>query len=149
MSGVSKRAAGALLFWATKSMLMYPTLSIRSLHLEYQLWMNELDFCKEEIRIFEKHLERLVNRNTDITVTSRIERFQNQFIRHLEVIDELKHKLHGSEVQLAGFVRSMSGMGTDSVRMDNHVKLRDDMRRFREIYTELKNDFRRFEADWM
>lgn len=128
---------------------MYPTISVRSLHLEYKVWINELNFAKEEIGIFEKHLELLVNRNTDVLVRAKIEHFQNQFIRHREVIDELKHKLHLSEVQLANFVRDMSGMGIDSVKMDNHVKLRDEQFRFREIYAELKNDFRRFESEWM
>ncbi len=128
---------------------MYPTISVRSLHLEYKVWINELNFAKEEIAIFEKHLEILVNRNTDVLVRSKIEHFQNQFIRHCEVVDELKHKLHQSEVQLARFVQDMSGMGIDTVRMDNHVKLRDEMFRFREIYADLKNEFRRFESEWM
>ncbi|RYD99841.1 MAG: hypothetical protein EOP50_04105 [Sphingobacteriales bacterium] len=127
---------------------MYPTVSVRALHLEYKLWSNELDFNKEEIGIFEKHLEPIVSNYTDVDVRARVEQYQNRFIRHKEVIDELKHKLHGSEVQLATFVRDMSGMGIDSVKMDNHVKLRDDVRRFRELYGELKNEFRRFEADW-
>ncbi|GAB4091865.1 hypothetical protein [Flaviaesturariibacter terrae] len=127
---------------------MYPTISVRGLHLEYQLWMNELDFAKEEIGIFEKHLEPIVCNYSDRNVCARAEQFQNKFIRHKEVVDELRHKLHGSEVQLATFVRDMSGMGIDSVKMDNHVKLRDDVYRFRELYTELKKDFRRFGADW-
>lgn len=127
---------------------MYPTISVRGLHLEYQLWMNELSFDKQEIALFEKQLEPIVANYTDTTVRGRAEQFQNRFIRQKEVIDELKHRLHGSEVQLAAFARDMSGMGLDSVRMDNHVKLRDEVRRFRELYTELKTEFRRFEADW-
>ena len=127
---------------------MYPTTTVRGLHLEYKLWMNELGFAKEEIGIFEKHLEPLVSNYTNREMCALSEQFQNKFIRHKEVIDELKHKLHGSEVQLATFVREMSGMGIDSVKMDNHVKLRDDVRRFRELYTDLKNEFRLFEAAW-
>ncbi|RYY93975.1 MAG: hypothetical protein EOO11_18800 [Chitinophagaceae bacterium] len=109
--------------------------------------MNELSFAKEEIRIFEKHLGALLQRHRVVTVTAPAEHFQNQFIRHREVIDELRHRLHGSELQLARFARDMSGMGLESVRMDNHVKLRDEMMRFREIYTDLKSAFRRFEAE--
>ncbi|RYY85649.1 MAG: hypothetical protein EOO15_16495 [Chitinophagaceae bacterium] len=127
---------------------MYPTISVRSLHLEYQLWIHELNFAKEEICIFEKHLEPIVCNYTIQEVRGRAEQFQNKFIRHKEVVDELKHKLHGSELQLAAFVRDMNGMGIDSVKMDNHVKLRQDVFRFRELYTELKKEFRRFEADW-
>jgi len=126
---------------------MFPTITIPKLHLEYRLWMNELNFCKEEIKLFEKHLEELVSKNTDLVSRTQVEHFQNQFIRQKEVIDELKHKLNISERQLAGFVRELSGMGLESIKMDNHGKLRDEIKTFRAIYQELTEEFRRFEKD--
>jgi hypothetical protein len=128
---------------------MFPTTTIPKLHLEYRNWMNELSFCKEEIGIFEGHLENVVNRTTVTAVRAQVEHFQNQFIRQKEVVDELKHKLHISERQLAGFVKELSGLGLESIRMDNHSKLREDVKIFRKLYTELKEEFRRFEADHM
>ena len=128
---------------------MFPTITIPKLHLEYQIWMNELNFYKEEIRIFESHLEMIIDKLDDVMAKSKVEQFQNQFIREKEVIDELKHKLHVSERQLAFFVKEYSGLGLESIKMDNHGKLRDEMITFRKIYTELKQDFRGFEADWI
>ena len=128
---------------------MVGTIPIPKLHLEYRLWIAELQFAKEEIRIFEHHLEELINKNFLIEVTAQVEQFQNRFIREKEVIDELKHKLHISEKQLAGFVKDLSGMGLESIRMDNHSKLRDDMHIFRKIYCSLKEEFRRFESDFV
>lgn len=125
---------------------MFPTITIPKLHVEYQTWMNELNFYKEEIRIFERHLEGVINKNSDITVTSQVEQFQNQFIREKEVIDELKHQLNISERQLAAFVKELSGLGLESIKMDNHPKLREEMKTFKKIYTELKNNFKRFET---
>jgi hypothetical protein len=37
----------------------------------------------------------------------------------------------------------------ESIKMDNHVRLRERMSTFRKIYKELKSDFRRFESEWM
>jgi hypothetical protein len=128
---------------------MFPTISVRSLHLEYQLWVRELVFYKEEIKIFEHHLEILVQRNNKSAVMAQVEHFQNQFIRQKEVIDIIVHHLNTSEKQLASFVYGMSGSGMDSIRMDNHPKLREDVITFRKIYKELKEEFRRFEAEWM
>jgi predicted RNase H-like nuclease (RuvC/YqgF family) len=128
---------------------MFPTITIPKLHTEYRHWINELNFYKEEIAIFESHLEEIVNKQRDVDVRARIEQFQNQFIREKEVIDELKHKLHVSERQLAGFVRELSGMGLESIKMDNHGNLRDEMVTFRKIYKDLKDGFRRFEAVWI
>lgn len=128
---------------------MYPTISIPSLHLEYQLWIRELSFYKESIKILEKHLELLVSRNTGKAVRATIEHFQNQFILQKEVIDELKHRLSISEKQLAAFVYEMSGTGLDNIKMDNHTELRQEVIVFRKLFNELKEEFRRFEAEWM
>jgi hypothetical protein len=77
-----------------------------------------------------------------------VEQFQNKFILQKEIIDHLKHDLNGSEKQLASFASELSGMGLESIRMDNHTKLRERMATFRKLYTEMKNEFRWFEADW-
>ena len=128
---------------------MIATISIRSLHMEYQLWTRELIFYKEEIKIFENHLSAILKRNNKNGVPAQVEHFQNQFILQKEVIDYLKHDLHVSERQLAGFVYEMSGDGIDNIKMDNHGNLRERMTTFRKIYKDIKNEFRRFEMHWM
>ena len=128
---------------------MIATISIRSLHMEYQLWTRELIFYKEEIKIFEDHLEALLKRNNKNGVPAQVEHFQNQFILQKEVIDYLKHDLGVSERQLAGFVYEMSGDGIENIKMDNHGKLRERMSTFRKIYREIKTEFRHFEMRWM
>lgn len=128
---------------------MTPTISIRSLHLEYQLWTRELIFYKEEIKIFEDHLSAILERNNKNGVPVHVEHFQNQFILQKEVIDFLKHDLIVSERQLAGFVQELSGEGIDGIKMDNHGKLRERMTTFRKIFREVKNEFRTFEKQWM
>ena len=128
---------------------MTPTISIRSLHMEYQLWMRELIFYKEEIKIFEHHLEMLLERNNNKEFLAETEHYQNQFILEKEVIDHLKHDLNVSERQLASFVHDLTGMGLASIKMDNHTVLRERMKTFRQIYGELKHDFRNFESQWM
>lgn len=124
----------------------YPTISIPRLHSEYNSWMEELTFYKEEIKIFEQHLELVAGKNGAQEEMAQVEHFQNTFIRQHEVIDLLKHKLHISEKQLSAFVKKMSGMGLSSIKMDNHCLLREEMQTFRKLFTEMKNDFRRFES---
>jgi hypothetical protein len=128
---------------------MIATISIRSLHMEYQLWTRELIFYKEEIRIFEHHLTAILKRNNKNGVPAQVEHFQNQFILQKEVIDYLKHDLQVSERQLAGFVYEMSSDGIENIKMDNHGSLRERMTTFRKIYKDIKNEFRRFEMHWM
>lgn len=127
-------------------MYAYPTISIPRLHTEYTDWMEELNFYKEEINIFEHHLEQLARSRREHEVSAQVEQFQNQFIRQKEVIDELKHNLYISEIQLTAFVKKMSGMGLSSIKMDNHTTLRDEMITFRKLFGEMKKGFRRFES---
>lgn len=127
---------------------MVPTISVRSLHLEYQLWIRELTFYKEEIKIFENHLATLLQKNTGQFMRAQAEHFQNQFILQKEVIDHLKHDLNVSEKQLAAFVHELSGPRLENVRMDNHPTLRERIATFRKIYKEVKTEFRQFESEW-
>ena len=106
-------------------------------------------FYKEEIKIFENHLESLIEKNTSYGMRAQSEHFQNQFILQKEVIDHLKHDLNVSEKQLAAFVHELKGPGLETIKMDNHTKLRERMATFRKIYKDVKQDFRRFEAEWM
>jgi len=128
---------------------MIATISIRSLHMEYQLWTRELIFYKEEIKIFEDHLSAILKRNNKNDVPAQVEHFQNQFILQKEVIDFLKHDLQVSERQLAACVYEMSGDGIENIKMDNHGTLRERVMTFRKIYKDIKNEFRRFEMHWM
>ena len=108
--------------------------------------MNELSFYKEEIKLYERRLEDVINKTQPVEVRANVEQLQNQFICEKEVIDELKHKLHGSEKQLAGFVKELSGLGLDSIKMDNHPKLREDMQLFRKLFNDLKDRYKKFGA---
>ena len=130
-----------------KSWVMITTLPPRKLHVEYQLWIAELNFDIELIRIFEAHLQYIASQTNSKRVLAQIEQFQNQFIRQREVIDELRHDLNVSEKQLAAFVRDMAPIGYDNERLDNHSELREKFLTFRDLFEELKIRFRYFESE--
>jgi hypothetical protein len=128
---------------------MIMTLPPRKLHLEYQLWIVELNFDIELIKIFEDHLAYIVSHNASKKLMPQIEQFQNQFICQHEVIDELKHDLNISEKQLAAFVRDMVPVGFENERLDNHSELRERFLTFRNLFEDLKSRFRQFETEWL
>jgi hypothetical protein len=127
-------------------MHMFPTISIPKLHLEYKLWMNDLNFYKEEINLYERYLADIIHKNTSKETAVGVEHFQNQFIVQKNVIDYLKHDLNVSEKQLAGFAKELSGLGLDNIKMDNHTKLRERMKTFKTLYEDMKKEFREFET---
>lgn len=65
------------------------------------------------------------------------------------MIDHLKHDFVAPEKQLVNFVHELSDNGIDNIKMDNHGKLRERMTTFRKILREIKNEFHKFEKQWM
>lgn len=59
------------------------------MHFEHLNWRRELAFWEDEIKSFKNRLVEIVKRWTDKNVLAQLEHFQNQFIRHGEVIDTL------------------------------------------------------------
>jgi hypothetical protein len=81
------------------------TNSIEKLHFEHRLWMNELSFFSDELKIYEHRLEDLVNKNNEMKVLSLLEQFQNQFIRQREVLEELHHNIKVHEQKIGEAMR--------------------------------------------
>ena len=129
---------------------MVTTMPIRNLHLEYKFWIVELNFFKEMLHIFQSHLEKIIDDNRDNKkIGPQVEHFQNQFILHHEVIDELKHDLNISEKQLASFTREMALVGYEFERLDNHSAVRDRFLTARKIFNDLKEEFHRFQSEFL
>jgi hypothetical protein len=116
---------------------------INELHVEHSEWLSKISFYKEEMQSFNNRLSDLVKANTIIEVTAQVEHFQNQFIRHNEVMDELKHEIRGHEEKLVQQVEA-NPVASDHRSVADHEGLRDKMVTFEKIYTELKQEFTHF-----
>lgn len=121
---------------------------IDELHFENKLSLNQLEFYKQEIGIFKHRLEELVARNTKTEVTSGIEQFQNQFIRQLEVNDELRHKINLHEQEIIEYAKN-NPVAIDHVLFDANDALAGEVERYTQLYNEMKSNFYRFISEWM
>ncbi len=116
---------------------------IHELHTEHITYLSTLAFAKDEIKTFNNRLSEIVTANTKKEILAEVEHFQNQFIRHNEVIDELKHEVHECETRIAKIAES-NNVATDHKKVDDHADLRDQMDTFSHIFSELKNEFKSF-----
>ena len=121
---------------------------IDEIHFENVLNLNKLIFYKLEIEIFKKRLEEIASKNTKTEVTARVEQFQNQFIRQLEVIDELSHKINEHEQTLAQRAQE-NVTAINHVLFDDNSEITSEMLRFTELYNEMKSNYIRFLSEWM
>ncbi|MBL7982344.1 MAG: hypothetical protein JNL52_11110 [Flavobacteriales bacterium] len=119
------------------------TKHLSDLHFEHNVWLNTLQFCKEEITIFERRMEELVARNTDKTLLAELEHFQNQYIREREVIDELRHGIKEHENFLEKEMKEHP-VAIEHRAFGDHTELRDRMVTFEKLYRELKDEFHRW-----
>lgn len=123
------------------------TVSIEQFQDELQSWKRELSSTKEEIKSFEQELASLTCKNNNREVLAHVEHFQNNFIRQKEVIDELRHDLPDSRNKVENIFNSRHQSSEED--HDAHAYLADRMETFRKLYHELKDDFQKFESEYL
>ncbi|MCB0760793.1 MAG: hypothetical protein KDC12_04655 [Flavobacteriales bacterium] len=110
------------------------------LHFDHELWVNQLRFFEQELRIFRNRLSEVSIQNTKSEVRAEVEHFQNQFIREKEVIDTLIHDINRHEAVLVQFAKDHP-IASDHAYFENHNGLEDRMMMFGKIWFDLKKEF--------
>ncbi len=116
---------------------------ISDLHFEHVAWNNELAFQRDELKTFQHRLEEVAPRYTNSEVLSKVEQFQNKFIRHFEVIDTLQHEVNEQENHLVTFAKNHP-IAVDHVHFKDHADLREKVESQLGIYKDLKKNYLRF-----
>lgn len=121
---------------------------LKDLHFEHRLWVNELNFVKDEIDIFTHRLSEVEIKNNGANFSAEAESLQNRLIRQKEVVDELLHGINAHETFLAHNAIDHP-IAIDHLYFQDHKELREKMTRFSALYAEFKTEFIRFTAKWM
>jgi len=118
------------------------------LHFEHQLWLSEARFYVDELKIYQKRLEEVSAKNSDMEVKKQVEHFQNQFIIQKEQLDILTHEAAEHEQWLTNFARE-NPVAIDHHLFADHEAMHEKVDIFKKLYSELKTEFNRFLATWM
>jgi len=118
------------------------------LHFEHKQWQRELDFWKDELKSFNNRLSELATRWTDKDVLAQLEHYQNEFILHGGVIEDLEEAIAKHETRIAGQSKIKED-AIDTVMAKNHIEFRNRIETQRHIYSELKKEFFRFLEKYM
>lgn len=121
---------------------------IDELHFEHTLWINQLKFYKDELKIYQKRLGEIASKNNKPEVLAKIESFQNKFIRQNDIIDTLNHEINAHEAKLVAAAKA-NPTAIDHQLFDSHDGHIDQINIFVEIFNELKADYTRFSSEWM
>ncbi|GER58111.1 hypothetical protein ULMA_02190 [Patiriisocius marinus] len=119
-----------------------------SMHFEHEQWKGELAFWKDELKFFNSKLSELVSRWTNKDVLAQLEHYQNEFILHGGVIQDLQETIDKHETRIAG--QSKTGEDALDIHLTKeHVAFRNKIETQRHIYSELKKEFFRFLEKYM
>lgn len=119
------------------------TLYKNDLEFDHARWENELDFYKNEIEISEAHLGDLLHRSLSKEDMVTLEQFQNRFIRQKEVVDELKHRIHVYEDDLAAIDHN-DALPQPDLYLPKHMDIAKRIKHFHQLFIELRGDFEQF-----
>lgn len=119
-----------------------------NMHFEHQLWKGELNFWKDELKSFNNRLSELAMRWTNKEVLAQLEHYQNEFVLHSGVIEDLQETIEKHETRIAG--QSIEGEDAiDTQLAKKHIEFRNRIETQRHIYAELKKEFFRFLEKYM
>jgi hypothetical protein len=121
---------------------------ITDLHFDHQVWINSLNFYKEELIIFNNRLAEIIQRNSKTEVTAEAEHFQNQFIRQKEVIDILLHDINKHESHLSDYAKNHP-VAIEHQYFKNHTELIDRVETFEKLWKEMRHEYMTFLRKWM
>ena len=115
----------------------------QDLHFEHKQWLSEIAFWEDELKTFKKRLGELVICRSEGGMLIQLEHFQNQFILHGGVIEDLKEIIEKHETRIAG--QNLMGQDAlDTAMVKEHLKFRDKIETQRQIYADLKKEFFHF-----
>ena len=124
------------------------TEKVYSQHEENKEWASSLAFYKDEIKVMESRLEEIVSKNTSKDILLKIEHFQNQLIIQTDQISNISHDLNLNNDAINSEVQK-NPTAVDHRSMNDHTFIREGMRAFEKLFSELKTDLYMHLSKWM
>jgi hypothetical protein len=122
--------------------------TIYQLHEEHKTWLNKLLFYKDELKIMDKRILEVAEKNTSKEVRSLADHFNNQLIIQKEQIDILTHDIKSHELYLEAAVQNNPN-AIDNEKFSDHKKHRESIATFEKLFKELREELIDFLSKWM
>jgi hypothetical protein len=113
---------------------------ISEMHNDHKFWHSQLLLAKDQLTSFQNRLEEVNAANTNKEILAQVEHFQNQFIREIEVMDELIHDINSDELRLAENAKA-NNIAVEHRKTTGDTELYDRMKSFNKIFNDLNSEF--------
>ena len=110
------------------------------LHLQYRLWIAEMNADITLIRIFDDYFSEVGSKRADPEIIKTFSGYKQQFVSIRNDIDELKHEMHLVKMKLAANLRETNAEAYGNEAAENHSAFTKRYNAFREKFDNLKNE---------
>ena len=128
---------------------MPATPSVMSLHLKYRLFIAELNFDINVLRIFGDYLTELRNKRKEPEVKSKSDYFEKQFQTLRSEIDEIRHEMQLAKMKLGAFARDTKPFDYKTFNKENLIHLRQRHSAYKANFKKINREFGAFEGEWL
>ena len=122
--------------------------SVIGLHMRYRLWIAEMNYYINILRILEDYLIELTLKSSEAAIQDGIAGFKSSFVTMRKEIDDLRHEMHILKMKLAAYAREGKAVTEESYQADNHDVIATRFIKFQEGFEHMKKEFASFESKW-
>jgi len=128
---------------------MPATPSVMSLHLKYRLWIAELNFDINVLRIFGDYLAELRSKRKEAEVKSKSDYFEKEFTELRSEIDELRHEMHIAKMKMGAYARETKPFDYKLYNKENHSPIKKRLSAYKTNFKKINAEFGQFEGQWL
>jgi hypothetical protein len=125
------------------------TPSVMSLHLQYRLWIAELNFDINVLRIFCDYLIEFKTKGKDPDMKLKSDNFEKQFKILRTEIDEIRHEMHIAKMKLGANARDAKPFDYKEYNKENHAPLKKRLSAYKAAFKKNNKEFGEFEGQWL
>ena len=115
-------------------------------HLRFRLWIAELNFYINVLRIYNDYLDQQAGVK-DAKVIKKIDNFKQTFDVFRKEIDDLKHEMHLAKMTLAANLREADDVIEEKCEMEKYTLLQDQFTSLHKKFEIFKEEFIQFEQE--
>jgi ABC-type transporter MlaC component len=128
---------------------MPATPSVMSLHLRYRLWIAELNFDINVLRIFGDYLNELRAKRKEAEVKSKSDYFEKEFTTLRSEIDEMRHEMHIAKMKMGEYARDAKPFDYKKYSKENHGPIKKRFVAYKLNFKKINTEFSEFEGQWL
>jgi hypothetical protein len=120
-----------------------------SLHLRYRLWIAELNFDINVLRIFGDYLNELRAKRKEAEVKSKSDYFEKEFTALRAEIDEMRHEMHIAKMNMGEYSRDGKPFDFKKYNKENHSPIKKRLAAYKANFKKINSEFGEFEGKWL